>query len=180
MVEVSTHVDNSSNKNEIFEAWDLTASKHYTALGLTASNWAYFEAVIDDWNLKLADIRPHLGECFTAQIVGSERKLNAFISIVKLLQLKSLSANMLETFTKEASSLAEQRNRVVHDSWDISNPNEPKRLEVAAGKTLRITTGPVSTDIITKLADDIATLRTEFEAMASQAMKEMRESSPDK
>lgn len=147
MADDPQHTDNPSMK-EIFEAWEVMASKHYAALGLTASNWAYFEAVIDDWNLKLADIPLQLGACFTAQIAGSGRKLDAFNSIVKLLGVKTLSADTLEEFAKKASGLAERRNRAVHDSWDLSNPNDPKRLEVTARRKLRLQTVPVSTDSI--------------------------------
>ncbi len=167
--------DPRQTNKEIFEAWKETASNHYAALGIVASNWAIFETTIDIWNLKLADISPQFGTCLTAQIAGSGRKLDAFISIVKLLRVKNPSTDTLEKFAKKAGCLAERRNRAIHDPWDLSNPHNPKRLESTARKKLRLQEILVSTDDICNLAGDIATLKNEFDAIASEAMNGTRE-----
>jgi hypothetical protein len=169
-----------TDKKKLFEAWEELASNHYAALGVVASNWAIFETTIDIWNLKLADIPAQFGTCFTAQIAGSGRKLDAFISIVKLLGIKKPSADTLEKFAKKAGYLAERRNRAIHDPWDLSDPNNPKRLESTARKKLKLQDVLVSTDEILNLAGDIATLRNEFDAIASEVMSGPREPSPHK
>jgi hypothetical protein len=176
MADIPPHPD----WKELFEAWEKVASKHCAALGQVALNWAIFETIIDYWNLKLADISPQFGTCLTAQIAGSGRKLDAFIPIVKLLGIKKPSADTLEKFAKKAGCLAEQRNRAIHDPWDLSNPNTPKRLELTARKKLRRQLIPVSTDEMSNLAGDIATLKNEFVTIAKEAMNATREPSPHK
>jgi hypothetical protein len=165
---------------EQFKIWSTKADKHLSRIGLVAANWAYFEALIDHKTLEIAGIQHEQGSCLTAQIAGSGRKLDAFISIVRLVGVKTPSAQVLEDFSKRTTGLAEQRNRAIHDPWDLSNPDDPKRIEATARKKLRLKKVHISTDNLAKLAGDIATLKNEFEQLAEQVLISSRGTSPRK
>ena len=165
----------------LFEEWVEKSQPHYAAIGLVAAHWAYFEAVIDDWCLRLANIPAQPGACLTSQIMGSGRKLDAFISIVGLLGIKTPSAKSLAMFAQRTAGLAEQRNRAAaHDPWDLTDPDNPYRLEVTARKKLRIHWVRVSTDELNRLAGNIKTLTNDFEELAQEALTAPREPSSDK
>jgi hypothetical protein len=58
--------------------------EHYELIGTIASAWAALEATIDIQALRMAkiDIRP--GLCFTAQMSGHGRKLDAYFACARL------------------------------------------------------------------------------------------------
>jgi hypothetical protein len=110
------------------------AALHHAAIGSVASSWAIFELLIDAKALELADIEVTAGLCFTAQISGSARKLDAYIAIARLRGAGSF-AGELDAFAKDTTGLAERRNRIVHDPWQIFGA--PFRTEITARRKLR-------------------------------------------
>lgn len=125
---------------------------HYAAIGQVVVAWSEFEILLDITTLVLAKIKMKVGFCLTAQIAGSGRKLDAYIAIARGLgATKTVKA--MNAFAKDTVGLAEQRNRVVHDSW--SGLGTPNRFEVTAKRVLRAETIPVSVDDLTKLAKRI-------------------------
>lgn len=111
------------------------AKEHLAAIGLVAGAWALFETFLDSLALELAQIDSPAGFCFTAQISGWNRKLDAYIAVARLRGLKSTKE--LEKFAKDTAGLAEQRNRVVHDPWLLEGGKLPTRFEVTARRVLR-------------------------------------------
>ena len=157
-----------------FRDWEKAVRPHYAAIGLVAANWSHFEAVIDAWTHKFADLESEVGVCLTAQIAGPARKIHAFIALVKLRGVTDPTAEALDKLAKNITAMAERRNRVAHDWWDMSDPKDPKRIEASARRKLRWEAVPVSTEELNRLAGDIATLQNEFADIASRSFSAWR------
>ena len=155
---------------------------HYSAIGQVAANWAYFEGVIDTWLAIFADVETEVGVCFTGQMIGPNPRLNAFIALVRHRGAKRKWNKQLEQLALDVTKLAEQRNRAVHDVWDLSEAEDPRRLEVTARKTVRVVHVHVPTEDLRRLAKYIDALRQKFDDIAEGIFNEMHLSphtSPD-
>jgi hypothetical protein len=129
---------------------------HYAAIGRVAAAWAHFEALVDIYSTELAQIDAKTGLCFTTQIAGSGRKLDAYISLARLSrELPDKLIKELNIFAKDTLGLSEQRNRIVHDLWFFNHPAEPERLEASAKKLLRFEYIPTSTEALLKFSTQI-------------------------
>lgn len=71
--------------------------RHYAAIGKVALSWAAFEQMISYAIWTLADIDPSGGACITAQVINSDRLLNA---VSALLHLKGATDKMLKPLDK--------------------------------------------------------------------------------
>jgi len=125
---------------------------HFAAIGKVAAEWAWLEFWIDTKTLELTKIQFEAGLCVTAQVVGSARKLDAYIALARHLGIKKASAD-LEAFAKDTVGLAERRNRAIHDPWLVEKGLYPSRLEATARRTLRFLVVPVGTDELLTLID---------------------------
>jgi hypothetical protein len=148
------------------------ARKHYTAVGMVAGTWASFELTIDNHALELAKIPYDPGNCFTAQIMGSANKLNAYIAIAQLCGAKR-TIEALALFAKDTVKLSERRNRTVHDPWILGANESPHRYEITAKKKLRKLLVPTPTPNIEKLSTEIVAHRERFIAIDSQVKAEV-------
>jgi hypothetical protein len=126
---------------EIVEPARELNKEFYAAIGEVVVEWSEFEFLVDISTLALAKINNRMGCCLTAQIAGAAKKLDAYISIAQFLGVKK-TVKALNTLAKDAQGLAEQRNRIVHDSW--SSLGGFHRFEVTARKVLRAEFIPVS------------------------------------
>ena len=95
---------------------DDLSSEHYAAIGRVAVEWAIFESNIDLSAIRLAKINHEAGICFTAQITGSGRKLDAYIAIAQWRGATKKTMGKLHELAKDSTGLAERRNKIVHDS----------------------------------------------------------------
>ncbi len=120
-----------------------------------AASWANFEATVDSYSVILSGVSPDIVVCFTAQIPGSGRKLDAYISLARLRGAPTEVIKALCKFAESTHKLAERRNRAVHDPWFLNSPENPQRLEITAQKTSVIAMREVSTEDVLKLAKDI-------------------------
>jgi hypothetical protein len=149
------------------------AELHYAAIGRVAAEWAALETTIDTMSLRIAQIQPKIGVCLTAQISGSARKLDAYIALARLFGVVKLLSKLNE-FAKDTQSLAERRNRVVHDPW-IGSVN-PHRLEATARRVLRLEFISVPTEQVKKLSQEITHHCVRFEKLAKEVEAEARTS----
>lgn len=152
----------------------VLSEAHYAAIGRVAANWSYFEAVVDDWSIRLAHITSEIGVCFTSQMPGSRAKLNAFIALADHLRVDPSLLQSLDKLTKETVGLSERRNRAVHDIWFLDEPSNPRRLEATAQRRLRLLEIPVPTDELLRLAAEILEHVQQFDELATRAMTEPR------
>ena len=110
--------------------------RHFAAVGRIVSNWAYLELVIDDWCARISDINPEVAACFSSQVIGSMRKLDALSAISHLYRLEPELAKNLKTLSDKVRAASEKRNRYVHDSWTVLSDTRGERLQVTARKKL--------------------------------------------
>jgi hypothetical protein len=127
---------------------------------MVANSWARLEFLVDLSALELARVDGDVGWCFTTQIAGSGRKLDAYIAIAKLRGADSFTGE-LEAFAKDTAGLAAQRNRIVHDPWRTYGL-VPERLEVTARKKLRRVIVSMSSEEVMACNDRIVALYARF------------------
>lgn len=147
--------------------------QHYAQIGRVAAQWAYFETVIDGWLHTFANVKAHVGVCFTAQFLGPRARIDAFIALVKQSGASKRWNQQLEDFAKDVVAIGEKRNRAVHDVWVLNEPSQPIRLEFSARRKVRIEQIPASTDSLKELVFKIAALRGFFEHIASDIFTEL-------
>lgn len=104
-----------------------------------ASLWARLEYDLNVVIWKLADVRPALGACMTAQMYTFSAKLNALLSLAKLRQVDEKLIKKINCFSKDFRDALETRNRTLHDLWlnDRLAPGNMGRLRITADKTLK-------------------------------------------
>lgn len=160
------------------EAAEL-AQNHYAALGKVAAAWAYFEAVVDTWLSKFANVDSEIAICFTGQMIGPGPRTNAFIALVRHLGAKGKWGDVLDRFGKDASILGMRRNRALHDVWNMDDPAKPTRLEATAKQVVRILEIHEPTEKLLALVEEIDKFREAFdEKIASKIFTELH-TSPD-
>jgi hypothetical protein len=161
--------------------WQETAveDKHFAAMGRVATNWAYLEALVDLRSMKLAGMHVSPGLCFTTQIFGINRKLDAFISLARLQKIPDSLVTKLNDFAREARCYGGRRDRVMHDTWEFVHPEPPERMEIMAQKRLIVRPVATPTEELIKLANAIRDLSDLFNDLAEQVSAVPR-SSPEK
>ncbi len=163
---------------------EITAAQlgniHYAAIGRVAAAGALFESTVDQHLFEIAGLGIEAGICFTGQMIGPRPRIDAFIALVRLKGLNGRKWNeKLEEIAKGATGLAEQRNRAVHDVWDVSHPEKPQRIEATARRTVRSTLVHVPTTELLDLEVAILRFGERFDEMAYQITDELF-SSPDR
>jgi hypothetical protein len=149
----------------------------YAAVGAVASAWSAFEAQIDLAALRLARITTEAALCFTAQIAGSGRKMDAYIAVARFGETRH--SKEIEDFAKRTAALAERRNRVVHDTWIVGSPADIGRFEITARKKLRSLLVPVTIPDVRKCYADIVDHTSAFNELTVKIQAELH-SSPGK
>lgn len=144
-------------------------------IGMAAVEWARFELAVDVACIQLAKVNQDAGFCLTSQIMGSSRKLDAFISIAKLRGASEL-AGELDTFAKKTTKLAERRNRIVHDPIAYGDDNiSLLQLEVSARKSLIKREKAITTDKLLEFMKDLYAHWKQFEDIVKRVKKLSRQ-----
>jgi len=136
---------------------------HYAALGRVAGAWAEFEALVDAWLATFAGLTSEIGVCFTGQMIGPRPRIDAFIALVRHLGAKPKWNDRLEKLSVCAQSLGEQRNRALHDVWDMREPSQPQRKEATARKIVKVLSFHEPTDKLLRLVQKIDAFRKKFD-----------------
>jgi hypothetical protein len=143
---------------------------HYAAIGRVVAAWSLFEAIIDNWWLTFAGLKPEVGVRLTAKNRGSGAKLKALISLCRHRGIPTDLLEALNDFKIVTLRLNERRNRTMHDIWFL-NPTVPSRLEVTVrGKLVRIVDVPTSAEELLAFADEIMEHVTLLEMIAGSAL----------
>jgi len=145
---------------------------HYAAIGRVATQWANLELEIDVKSIELANFGFREGTCLTAQISGSARKLDAYISLARLYDIPHHLVSDLCKLAQETGELSRKRNRYIHDTWEFNHPDEPSRFEITAQKILRLEEIPVSTKQLVDFACEIIRHRRAFHDLAATVKAE--------
>lgn len=150
-----------------------TTHEVYAAVGAVAAAWSGFEMQIDLSALRLAGLfQFDVAQCFTAQISGSARKLDAYIAVAKERGSATFGAE-LDKFAKDTAALAERRNRIVHDMWFVQGPEIIARFEVTARRKLRALLVPVKLPEIYQCFSDIADHTVTFRNLDARIQAEV-------
>lgn len=157
----------------VFENEQLREA-HYSAIGQVAAAWSFFEATLDFWLLVYAGLEAEVGACFTAQMLGSRPRVEGFIALARYLGAAKRWNDQLEAFARDVQALSEQRNRAVHDVWDMHLPSSPLRFEVSAKRAVRVLQIHVPTAELLRLVENINTLGRRFEDIAVPILAEIR------
>lgn len=159
---------------EIVEAMknNWLSNIHYAMIGRVAAAWARFEVTVDLWLIDFADLSTEVGICFTGQFVGPRARMDAFIAMVRHLGADKEWTKQLAKLANEAEAMARQRNRAVHDVWELSDAATPLRVERTAFKTVRALAVHVPTADLQKLELQIIDLDHRFHQMAAQVFSQ--------
>jgi hypothetical protein len=135
-----------------------------------AANWSALEYMINATIWELAEVRPSLGACLTAQIMTVNGRLAALLALMKLRRVDTKLLKKVNRFAERVRAPQELRNRIIHDQWvnDRLNPEGMGRIEIVAPKALTMEIKPVT---ITELRDDlekISDCRFEFGAIRNE------------
>lgn len=147
--------------------------EHYAAIGRVAAHWSYFEWFVDRSAIELCGQNELFVSCFTSQITGHARKLDAYISVARLVGVSDSLASNLCKFSQKVARVAEQRNRAIHDVWLLISPKEKAaRYEITARKKLRAELVMMPTAQVLNLAHEIEMLAATFSKLNAQARDE--------
>ena len=147
---------------------------HYAAIGRVAAAWAHFEALVDMWLHEFAGVDTEVGVCFTGQMIGARPRIDGFIALARHRGAARKWNKKLGELAKYAQALGEQRNRAVHDVWELSDPMTPHRLEATARQTVRVLPVHVPTQDLLDLGSHIAQLEQRFDKTAYTIFNELR------
>ena len=144
------------------------ATSHFATIGSVAASWAALELKLDLSMISLGKLPQSTALCLTAQIFGPARKLDAYIAIAHLRGANKQLLGKLEQFAKDTTSLAERRNRIVHDPWLLFTSNTPYRVETTARRRLRHLAIPMTKNAILAIAREITLHTKRFNELHTQ------------
>jgi hypothetical protein len=104
-----------------------------------ANRWAYLEYYINSSIWLLAEVKPAIGACLTAQMHTLNAKLSALLSLLKLRKADQALIDKVNKFASSVRDALDARNRDVHDVWLNDNINKDKmgKLRITADKVLK-------------------------------------------
>lgn len=139
----------------------LAERDHFAAIGRVAVGWSFFEFFLDHFAAELLKLEDHAAICLQAQVIGPARKMDAYIAAARWATDKKFLKD-LEEFARDTTRLAEQRNRVIHDSWIVYENLPPHRFEITAKRLIRREAIPMPTEDVIALSDKIISHNLRF------------------
>jgi hypothetical protein len=129
-----------------------------------AANWS---AMINATIWELADVRPSLGACMTAQIGSVQARLAALIALMRLRGVNAKLLRKVNRFAERVRAPQELRNRIIHDQWvnDRHRPEQMGRIEIVAPRALTMEIKPVTIEELRADLEKISDCRFEFGAI---------------
>jgi hypothetical protein len=149
---------------------------HYAAIGRVAAAWSRFEVSVDLWLTDFAGVPDEIGICFTGQLLGSRPRMEAFFAMARHFGADKSWNVPFENLAKDVQGLSEQRNRAVHDVWELSDAATPLRVERTAKRKVRKLAIHVPTKELLGLEANIIQLDRRFNVMATQLYHQLRAS----
>ena len=140
---------------------DARDEKHYAAIGKIVVLWSRFEDDIHTLVLMLAGVNDSFGRCVASQIPSLARALDALIALAELRSPGTSKDRSFKRRMERIQSLAEQRNRVVHDVWTF-DPESTSRWPTTVRKRYAPSPKEVPTAALERLAIDIEECSDEF------------------
>jgi hypothetical protein len=135
-----------------------------------AANWSALEYMINATIWELAEVRPSLGACLTAQIGTVQARLSALLALMKLRRVDTKLLKKVNRFAERVRGPNELRNRIIHDQWvnDRINPEQMGRIEIVAPKALTMEIKPITIEALREDLEKISECRFEFGALRNE------------
>ena len=149
---------------------------HYAMIGRVAAAFARFEVSVDLWLNDFAGVSDGVGLCLTGQITNPGARIDAFIAMARHFGADDKWNKPFEQLAKDVKGMAEQRNRAVHDVWELSNPATPVRLERTARREAKMLSIHVPTQKLHEMELNIVQLERRFNQIAAQLFAQLRAS----
>jgi hypothetical protein len=135
------------NKNGASRAlWELPDdAPHYSVVGRIAAAWASLESTLDTEIYQLLGASPKKCACITAQMLGAAPRLKAIRALCELQGASKSLLGKLNEYLNKTYSIAERRNRVVHDPYFVDGSSgQVNQFETTANKKLNYGYKPTS------------------------------------
>src|SRR5947207_1581421 len=87
--------------------------EHYRLIGMIATEWAFFEHLLNRAFLITMQMDPARITCLTGQMIGATPRLKAIQAIAELEEWSDGLKNKIRSFSQKTFELAEKRNRAV-------------------------------------------------------------------
>lgn len=131
----------------------------YALVGRIASEWAHFEAILDQIIWMLSGLDGPTGASITAQMMGSGNRLVTIRTLADEKGVLSALDNRLTALEKCTLEPQEARNRVVHDPWFWEKNSKVVKQHRSKPKKERVFgLVPRNEDDLKNLINDIAKL----------------------
>ncbi|MBI3419698.1 MAG: hypothetical protein HY053_06165 [Proteobacteria bacterium] len=109
--------------------------KHCAQLGRMSSAWAFFEYCVNVIIWRMAEISYKRGACLTAQFPNMERRFDALAALVAqecedktfVKKIHDFAEETIHDFAEETHKLSLERNRLVHDLWELNPESGPEK-----------------------------------------------------
>ena len=149
---------------------------HYTVIGRVASTWGILENLLNGCISDLALCDEQHMACVTSQLIGPARRMDALIALFVYRGGSEPLRQKLKNFQGRIQSLAEDRNRIVHDPIVVLKKTGKvhKALATARG-ALKYEIIPASIENMERTAKRITDANIEFSALEEEIAAEMTE-----
>jgi hypothetical protein len=145
----------------------------YAAVGRVSSAWSIFEHHLDRTIAALSEVPNRRCACITAQMLGAVPRLNAIIALSKSRSASKALLRKIETHLNVTYSLADRRNRIVHDPLLLEiRSKTARRLTVTARKELKYAYEEADIKMFDKTRDDIREHIERFLTIQQQIYRE--------
>jgi hypothetical protein len=154
--------------------YDNRFDRYATAVGRIAGIWAQLEFVINDAIWELANVESGAGACITAQIIPSNPRMRALISLVHYRGAKQELLTELNRFRHQIDGLGQQRNRFIHDPASINlETGEIQRVNITAELKLDFSCHSVDYDKMASLHAKIKMAIMRFRDLYNRVLNEL-------
>lgn len=154
---------------------------HYAAVGRIAAAWASLESTLDAEIRQLLDAKPKECACVTAQMMGAAPRLKAIRALCEIKGASSTLLNKLNDYLNRTYTVAEKRNRVVHDPYYVDvNSGQVSQFEVTAQKKLAYGYKPTSLPELEKTLKEIRDHHDRFILVIRKRIYDELRAPPDK
>ncbi|MGD0141609.1 MAG: hypothetical protein ABSC92_00460 [Rhizomicrobium sp.] len=154
--------------------YDSRFDPYLVAVGRIAGIWAQLEFLINDAIWELANVEGGAGACLTAQIVSSNGRIKALVSLVHYRGARDELLKAFNKFGSDVDDLGRQRNRFVHDPVGINkDTGELFRVNVTADRKLDSSLKVADFSAMAALHREIAQTCTRFGLLYGRALNEL-------
>lgn len=137
------------------------------AIAEAATSWAALEYAVNAAIWVLADVKPGLGACLTAQIFTMNARMDALISLLNLRRVDKKLVKAANVFASSMREAQDARNRTVHDYWmnDRHEPANMGKMIITAQRAPRFKIVSVKIEELRADVQKIHDKRFEFEKL---------------